>query len=73
MPATFLLLLEGDDVQLLPTTFLLLLLEGDDEEIPPQVEVGADPQESLTQRDECRHVLDPIGIEVLQLNLVVVQ
>ena len=32
-----------------------------------------DPQEPFTQHDESRHVLDPIGVEVLQLDLVVVQ
>ena len=57
-------------VQLLPTTLLPLLLEVDGEEIPPQVKLGADPQESFAQRDERRHVLDPIGIEMLQLDLV---
>ena len=56
-------------VQLLPVTLLPLLLEADGEEIPPQVEVGDDPQESFAQRDERRHVLDPIGIEMLSLIL----
>ena len=51
--------------QLLPTTLFPLLLEGDGEEVPPQIEVGTDPQESLAQGDECRHMLDPVGIEVL--------
>ena len=60
-------------MQLLHATLLPLLLEVDGEEIPPQVEVGADPQESFTQHDEHRHVLDPVGIEMLQLNLVEVQ
>ena len=60
-------------VQLLPATLLPLLLEVDDEEIPPQVKVGADPQESFAQCDECHHVLDPVAIEMLQLNLVEVQ
>ena len=58
-------------VQLL--LLLPLLLKGDDEEVQPQIKVGTDPQESLTQGNERRHVLDSIGIEVLQLNLVVVQ
>ena len=49
--------------QLLP--LLPLLLEGDGVEVPPQIKVGADPQESLTQGDKRRHVLDPIGVEVL--------
>ena len=48
-------------------------MEGDGEEVPPQVEVGADPQESLAQGFERHHVLDPVGIEMLQLNLVEVQ
>ena len=60
-------------MQLLPATLLPLLLEGDGEEVPPQIEVGDDPQESLTQGDERRHVLDPIGVEVLQLYLVIEQ
>ena len=51
--------------QLLPTAFVPLPLEVDSEEIPPQVEVGADPQESFAQRDEHRHVLDPIGTKML--------
>ena len=60
-------------VQLLPAALLPLLIEVDGEEIPPQVEVGADPQESFAQRDERHHVLYPIGIEMQQLNLVEVQ
>ena len=60
-------------VQFLSVALLPLLLEGDGEEVPPQIEVEADPQESLAQGDECHHVLDPVGIEVLQLDLVVVQ
>ena len=58
-------------VQLL--LLLPLLLEGDGEEVPPQIKVGTDPQKYLTQGDERRHVLDSVGIEVLQLDLVVVQ
>ena len=57
----------------LPAALIPLLLEGDSEEVPPQVKVGADPQESLAQGDECRHVLDPVGIEMLQFDLVVMQ
>ena len=60
-------------VQLLPTALLPLPLEADGEEIPPQVKVGVDPQESFAQRDERRHMLDPIGIEMLQLDLVEAQ
>ena len=41
--------------------------------MPPQVEVGTNPQEPLTQGDECRNVLDPIRSEVLQLHIVVIQ
>ena len=52
---------------------ILLLQEGDGEEIPPQVEVGTNPQKPLTQGDEHRNVLDPIGSKVLQLHLVVIQ
>ena len=35
--------------------------------------MGADPQESFAQHDERCHVLDPVGIEMLQLDLVEVQ
>ena len=35
--------------------------------------MGFDPQVSLTQRDEGHGVLDPIEVQMLQLNLVVVQ
>ena len=52
---------------------LPLLLEGNGEEVLPQIKVGTDPKESLTQGDKHHHVLDSIGIEVLQLDLVVVQ
>ena len=52
---------------------LPLLLVVDGEEVSPQIEVGTDPQESLTHGDERRGVLDSIGIEVLQLHLVVLQ
>ena len=45
----------------------------DGKEIPPQVKVGTDPQEPLAQGDECRNVLDPVGGEVLQFHLIVVQ
>ena len=51
----------------------LLLGQVDGEEILPQVEVGTNPQEPLTQGDERRNVLDPIGSKVLQLHLVVIQ
>ena len=35
--------------------------------------MGTNPQERLTQGDERRNVLDPIGSKVLQLHLVVIQ
>ena len=35
--------------------------------------MGTNPQEPLTQGDEHRNMLDPIGIKVLQLYLVVIQ
>ena len=50
-----------------------LLQKVDGEEIPPQVEVGINPQEPLTQGDERCNVLDPIRSKVLQLHLVVIQ
>ena len=50
-------------VQLLP--LLPLLQEGDGEEIPPQIKVGTNPQEPLTQGDEHCNMLDPMGSEVL--------
>ncbi|KAK8448167.1 hypothetical protein SEVIR_8G238775v4 [Setaria viridis] len=50
-----------------------LLIQAHREEILSQLEVGLNPQESLTQRDECRDVLDPIGVEVLELEPVVVK
>ena len=51
----------------------LLLVKIDGEEIPPQVEVGTNPQEPLTQGDKHRNVLDPIRSKVLQLHLLVIQ
>ena len=50
-------------VQLL--LLLLLLQKGDDKEIRPQVKVGTNPQESLTQGNERRNVLNPIRSEML--------
>ena len=52
---------------------LLLLDQGDGEEISPQLEVGLDPQVPLTHRDNSRDVLDPIRVQVLQLDLIMVQ
>ena len=60
-------------MQLLYATLLPLLLDVNGEKIPPQVKVGADPLESFVQHEECCHVLNPIGIEMLQLDLVEVQ
>ena len=57
--------------QLLPPNSLVRQVDG--EEIPPQIEVGTDPQKPLTQDDECHNVLNPVGIKVLQLHLVVIQ
>ena len=34
--------------------------------------MGTNPQEPLTQGDECRNVLDPIRSKVLQLHIVVI-
>ena len=52
---------------------LLLLDQGDGEEISAQLEVGLDPKVPLAHHDEGHNVLDPVRIEVLQLDLVVVQ
>ena len=35
--------------------------------------MGTNPQEPLAQGDEIRDMLDPIGIKMLQLHLVVIQ
>jgi hypothetical protein len=50
---------------------ILLLDQGDSEEVPPKLDVGFDPQESLAQRDEGHDLWDPIRVEMLQLDLVV--
>ena len=52
---------------------LLLHDQGDREEISPQLEVGLDPQVPLAHHDEGCDVLDPVGVQVLQLDLIVVQ
>ena len=52
---------------------LLLLDQGDREEISPHLEVGLDPQVPLAHHDEGCDVLDPVGVQVLQLDLIVVQ
>ena len=41
--------------------------------MPPQVEVGTNPLEPLTQGNERRNVLDLVGSKVLQLHIVVIQ
>jgi hypothetical protein len=48
-------------------------MQGDKEEVPPQLEVGFNPQIPFAQRDEGHDVLDPIRVQVLQLDPVVVQ
>ena len=50
-------------VQLLLPDLPLQKVDGED--MPPQVEVGINPQEPLTQGDERRNVLDPIEDKVL--------
>jgi len=52
---------------------LLFLHQGDGEEISLELEVGLDPQVPLAHRDEGHDVLDPIGVQVLQLDLIMVQ
>jgi hypothetical protein len=52
---------------------VLLLDQGDGKEIPLVLEVGFDPQVSLAQHDESHDVLDPVRVEVLQLDQVVVK
>ena len=54
-----------------PLTFCLD--EGDCEEELPQLEHRRDAEEALTQGDESGDILNPIGIRMLQLHLVVVQ
>ena len=57
-------------VQFLPPDPPLQKING--AEIPPQVNVGTDPQEPIAQGDERRNVLDPVGGKVLKLHLEVV-
>ena len=49
------------------------LTHGDHEAVPPELEVGFDPQEALTHRDENSDMLNPIAGQMLQLDLVVAQ
>jgi hypothetical protein len=51
----------------------LFFYQGDGKEIPPELKMRLDPQQSLAQCNEGRDLLDPIRIEVLQLYLVVVE
>ena len=46
-------------------------IDGDREEVPPEDEDGGDAEEALALDDESGDVLDPIGIQVLQLNVIV--
>ena len=48
-------------------------IDGDRKEVPPEIEDGRDTEEALTQGDEGGDVLNPVGIQMLQLDLVVVQ
>jgi hypothetical protein len=48
-------------------------MQEDGEELPPQLEAGLNPQIPFAQRDEGHDVLYPVGIQVLQLDLVVMQ
>ena len=48
------------------------LRQTDGEEVPPQIEVGIDPQETLAQGNKRRHMLNPIGSKMLQLHLVII-
>ena len=52
---------------------LLLLDHGNGEEISPELEVGLDPQVPLAHHDEGRDMLDLIGVQVLQLDLIMMQ
>ena len=51
----------------------LPLRQTDGEEVPPQVDMGIDPQETLTQGNKRRHVLNTVGGKMLQLHLVIIQ
>jgi hypothetical protein len=42
-------------------------------EVLPELEVGLDPQVPLTKRDEGRDMLNPIGIQMLWLDPIVVK
>ena len=47
-------------------------IDGDREEVPLEDEDGGDAAEALALDDKSGDVLDPIGIQVLQLDLVVI-
>jgi hypothetical protein len=51
----------------------LPLLQVNGEEVPLEIEVRFDPHVTFVESDEGRDVLNPIGIQVLQLNLVIVE
>jgi hypothetical protein len=42
----------------------------DDENSAPKRQVGFDPQEAFTKRDETRNVQNRIGIQIMELNPV---
>ena len=58
-------------VHILPPN--LPLRQTDGEEVPPHIEVGIDPQQTLTQGNKRRHVLNTVGGKMLQLHLVIIQ
>jgi hypothetical protein len=41
--------------------------------MPPKIKMGLDPQITFTQCDEDGDVLNPIGIQVMQLDLIVME
>jgi hypothetical protein len=46
---------------------------GNSKEIPLELEVGFDPPVSLAQLDEGRDMLNPVQVEMLQLDLVLMK
>jgi hypothetical protein len=55
------------------TLLSLRLQQVDGKEVPPQVKMGADTQVSLAQRDKSGQMLNPIGIQMLQHDLIVIE
>jgi hypothetical protein len=47
---------------------LVMLWAPDDENPTPELPMGLDPQETLTERDETRNVQNSIGIQIVNLN-----